>query len=41
MVNIALMRTSLDGAPGHDDYAPCKVGELDAAGFIFFATAQR
>ena len=27
MANIALMHTSLDGAPGHDDYAPCKAAE--------------
>jgi DNA repair protein SbcD/Mre11 len=37
MVNIALMHTSLDGAPGHDDYAPCKATELQAAGFDYWA----
>jgi DNA repair exonuclease SbcCD nuclease subunit len=37
MVNIALMHTSLDGAPGHDDYAPCKASELDVAGFDYWA----
>ncbi len=37
MVNIALMHTSLDGAPGHDDYAPCKAAELHAAGFDYWA----
>ncbi len=36
-VNIALMHTSLDGAPGHDDYAPCKAAELHAAGFDYWA----
>jgi DNA repair exonuclease SbcCD nuclease subunit len=37
MVNIALMHTSLDGAPGHDVYAPCKAAELDDAGFDYWA----
>jgi DNA repair exonuclease SbcCD nuclease subunit len=37
IVNIALMHTSLDGAPGHDDYAPCKAAELHAAGFDYWA----
>jgi len=37
MANIALMHTSLDGAPGHDDYAPCKAAELHAAGFDYWA----
>jgi len=37
MVNIALMHTSLDGAPGHDDYAPCKAADLHAAGFDYWA----
>ena len=37
MVNIALMHTSLDGAPGHDDYAPCKASELYVAGFDYWA----
>jgi len=36
-VNIALMHTSLTGATGHDDYAPCKVADLDAAGFDYWA----
>jgi DNA repair exonuclease SbcCD nuclease subunit len=36
-VNIALMHTSLDGAAGHDDYAPCKLAELHAAGFDYWA----
>jgi exonuclease SbcD len=36
-VNIALMHTSLAGAPGHDPYAPCALGDLDAAGFDYWA----
>ena len=36
-VNIALMHTSLAGAPGHDLYAPCNVADLDAAGFDYWA----
>lgn len=31
--NIGLMHTSLDGAPGHDPYAPCAEGDLMAHGF--------
>jgi DNA repair protein SbcD/Mre11 len=36
-VNIALMHTSLAGAPGHDLYAPCNPLDLDAAGFHYWA----
>lgn len=36
-VNIALMHTSLNGAPGHDPYAPCSIADLDAAGFDYWA----
>lgn len=36
-VNIGLMHTSLDGAPGHDPYAPCALADLDAAGFAYWA----
>jgi DNA repair exonuclease SbcCD nuclease subunit len=36
-VNIALLHTSLAGAPGHDLYAPCNVSDLDAAGFNYWA----
>lgn len=36
-VNIALMHTSLAGAPGHDPYAPCSVAELHAAGMDYWA----
>lgn len=31
--NIGLMHTSLDGAPGHDPYAPCSEGDMMAHGF--------
>ncbi|AUR01503.1 metallophosphoesterase family protein [Phaeobacter inhibens] len=31
--NIGLMHTSLDGAPGHDPYAPCSERDLMAHGF--------
>ena len=36
-VNIAMMHTSLDGTPGHDPYAPCKMSDLQAAGFQYWA----
>jgi DNA repair exonuclease SbcCD nuclease subunit len=36
-VNIGLMHTSLDGAPGHDHYAPCALADLDASGFHYWA----
>ncbi len=36
-VNIGLMHTSLDGAAGHDVYAPCRLADLDAAGFRYWA----
>lgn len=36
-VNIGLMHTSLDGAPGHDVYAPCRLADLDASGFRYWA----
>jgi exonuclease SbcD len=36
-VNIALLHTSLAGAPGHDPYAPCGLADLDAAGFDYWA----
>jgi DNA repair exonuclease SbcCD nuclease subunit len=37
MVNIGLMHTSLAGAPGHDPYAPCTIGDLRASGFRYWA----
>ncbi|MGD0434779.1 MAG: DNA repair exonuclease, partial [Acetobacteraceae bacterium] len=36
-VNIALMHTSLAGAPGHDNYAPCSIADLAASGFDYWA----
>lgn len=36
-VNIALLHTSLSGAPGHDPYAPCSVAELEGKGFDYWA----
>lgn len=36
-VNIAMLHTSLAGAAGHDNYAPCSVAELSALGFDYWA----
>lgn len=36
-VNIGILHTSLAGAPGHDNYAPCSVADLQAAGFDYWA----
>lgn len=36
-VNIAMLHTSLAGAPGHDPYAPCSVEELRGMGFDYWA----
>ncbi|MGI4810356.1 MAG: metallophosphoesterase family protein [Janthinobacterium lividum] len=36
-VNIGLLHTSLGGAAGHDPYAPCDVGDLQRAGFRYWA----
>lgn len=36
-VNIAMLHTSLAGAPGHDRYAPCSVGDLTGMGFDYWA----
>jgi len=36
-VNIAMLHTSLAGAAGHDNYAPCSVAELTALGFDYWA----
>ena len=36
-VNIAMLHTSLGGAPGHDTYAPCSPGDLRRAGFDYWA----
>src|SRR6056297_3358890 len=37
LVNVGLMHTSLGGAAGHDDYAPCSVAELAAHGYDYWA----
>lgn len=34
--NIGLLHTSLGGAAGHDDYAPCSVGDLAGTGFDYW-----
>lgn len=36
-VNIGLMHTSLDGAEGHDHYAPCRESDLRGSGFSYWA----
>jgi DNA repair exonuclease SbcCD nuclease subunit len=36
-VNIGLLHTSLDGAIGHDPYAPCSSADLQASGFRYWA----
>lgn len=36
-VNIGLMHTSLNGAKGHGDYAPCREADLHASGFSYWA----
>lgn len=36
-VNIAMLHSSLAGAPGHDPYAPCSVSELTGMGFDYWA----
>ena len=36
-INIAMLHTSLSGAAGHDNYAPCTVAELLALGFDYWA----
>ncbi|MDQ2094535.1 metallophosphoesterase family protein [Rhodalgimonas zhirmunskyi] len=35
--NIGMLHTSLGGAPGHDPYAPCSLGELQATGYDYWA----
>lgn len=36
-VNIAMLHSSLAGAPGHDPYAPCSVSDLTGMGFDYWA----
>lgn len=35
--NIGMMHTSLNGSPGHDNYAPCSLAELEAHGYDYWA----
>lgn len=37
MINIGIMHTSVAGAPGHDQYAPCKASDLHDWGFDYWA----
>ena len=37
MLNVALLHTALDGHEGHANYAPCSLGELQAAGHEYWA----
>ena len=36
-INVGLMHTSLDGAAGHDPYAPCATSDLLAHGYDYWA----
>lgn len=36
-VNVGILHTSLAGAPGHDNYAPCSIADLVATGFDYWA----
>jgi exonuclease SbcD len=36
-INIGLLHTSLGGTEGHDVYAPCDLGDLQRAGFRYWA----
>jgi len=35
--HVAVLHANVDGDPGHDDYAPCRLEELSAAGFDYWA----
>lgn len=35
--HVAVLHANVDGDPGHDDYAPCKLEELAASGFDYWA----
>ena len=37
MVNVGLLHTAVGGAEGHDRYAPCRVDELTAKGYDYWA----
>ncbi len=36
-INIGLLHTSLNGRPGHDNYAPCKPDDLISSGYNYWA----
>lgn len=36
-INIGLLHTSLNGRPGHDNYAPCKTDDLVSLGYHYWA----
>ena len=36
-LNIGLLHTSLDGRPGHDDYAPCSLDDLRSKDYAYWA----
>jgi len=37
LFNIGLLHTSLEGKPGHDSYAPCKLEDLSSKNYHYFA----
>lgn len=37
LLNVAILHTALDGHAGHANYAPCALGELQAAGHDYWA----
>jgi len=37
LFNVGLLHTALTGREGHEEYAPCKVGELQAKGYQYWA----
>ena len=36
-INIGMLHTSLTGAAGHDDYAPCSLSDLSSQGYDYWA----
>ncbi len=37
MLNIGILHTNVDGQPGHDNYAPCRLDELRNKGYDYWA----
>ncbi len=37
LFHLAVLHGNVDGNPGHDNYAPCRLAELTAAGFDYWA----